>query len=664
MSMQDQRRSRHRPDIDGLRAIAVLSVIVFHLKSDAFAAGYLGVDIFFVISGFVITMSLHNSQAGSLASFLAEFYARRIKRLLPALLAVVVVGIPMAWLVSSSPYAWFSTTTAVSSLVGASNLFLYRSAIDYWGAASDLNFFTQTWSLGVEEQFYMVFPLALFAFGLAGRNASATRRRWGIGLLGAVTGASLVSYLVMAPRSGSAVFFLLPFRFWEIGLGALLFFLVARNPLSGRVPALLAPIALGVVVVTLALPGAYAHWEIRLLLVTFATAAVILTAQSSRSVFRVLTWSPMQYVGRLSYSLYLWHWLCIVLITWTVGINGFSMVGALVLTVLSAIASHTWIERPLRYRKWSTSNVRTILLALGVVTLTIAITVPAASFARQKLAKSDPWAGVEMVHNFLNCHVPKWSNDPIQDCLTPKDLARPTIYVMGDSHSSNLIPSITAARPQYEVRYLGDSLLETSMMGMPTGELASCRTTACVGAELERRLTFLAENLRPQDRLVVAFSRDVFRYRPDSTDPNSFNDFRQGHPRTFIEGDPANVNFENALGRFAQVAQAKHSQMFIVDSLPKMCSHADYDRGKFQHPSNPCEGLRSESLADRQGASALYHRVARNFGAFILDPHSYLCPGEVCSASIDGKLWSWDGSPHFINTNPTILEPFFRAALQ
>ena len=125
MSMQDQRRSRHRPDIDGLRAIAVLSVIVFHLKSDAFAAGYLGVDIFFVISGFVITMSLHNSQAGSLASFLAEFYARRIKRLLPALLAVVVVGIPMAWLVSSSPYAWFSTTTAVSSLVGASNLFLY-----------------------------------------------------------------------------------------------------------------------------------------------------------------------------------------------------------------------------------------------------------------------------------------------------------------------------------------------------------------------------------------------------------------------------------------------------------------------------------------------------------------------------------------------------------
>jgi len=249
--------------------------------------------------------------------------------------------------------------------------------------------------------------------------------------------------------------------------------------------------------------------------------------------------------------------------------------------------------------------------------------------------------------------------------LTPQSSWKPTIYVMGDSHASNLIPSLIAALPDHEVRYLGDSLLETSMMGEPSGDLSRCTSEACIGAELDRRLEFLNRHLRSEDALVLAFTTDMFRYQSDSpsgANGTNFVDFSQGHPRTFSASDPANLHFEDALGRFAKLADAKRSRLIIVDGLPKLCSHAEYERGKARDPWNPCEGLRSESLADRQGSSDMYHRVSAESGAVILDPHPYLCPDEVCSANIDGKLWSLDGSPHFINTNPKLLESFFRSS--
>ena len=155
----------YRTEIDGLRAVAVAAVIAFHFNNDLLPSGFLGVDVFFIVSGYVITSSLHRDASRTFMEFVSSFYARRIRRLLPGLIPIVVIGAMCFWLFSSGTYAQLGIRTGVAALFGLSNLYLLRQALDYWGGLADLNPFTHTWSLGVEEQFYFLFPPFLWYFG-------------------------------------------------------------------------------------------------------------------------------------------------------------------------------------------------------------------------------------------------------------------------------------------------------------------------------------------------------------------------------------------------------------------------------------------------------------------------------------------------------------------
>jgi peptidoglycan/LPS O-acetylase OafA/YrhL len=157
MTVSAAAESAYRPEIDGLRAIAVIAVIINHISKDALPSGHLGVDIFFVISGFVITRSLLSRDEPSLGSFLSTFYARRFKRILPAL--VLCVLLTSLAICAVAPYPGASLATGMAALLGVSNLYLYANTTDYFSLSADLNAFLQTWSLGVEEQFYVLFPL-------------------------------------------------------------------------------------------------------------------------------------------------------------------------------------------------------------------------------------------------------------------------------------------------------------------------------------------------------------------------------------------------------------------------------------------------------------------------------------------------------------------------
>ncbi len=350
----------YRAEIDGLRALAVVAVILNHIDDRLLPSGYLGVDIFFVISGFVITGSLTRRPARSLGDLLLGFYSRRLKRLVPALLVfVVVVGI-LACLVIPRPHT--ALRTGISALFGFSNVYLHGQATDYFGTATKLNPFTHTWSLGVEEQVYLLLPLVAWMTGFARPGAGGHRALFGV--MGVASLASLIAFVQLYPTQQAAAYFLMPPRLWEMGAGCLLFCLGGVWPAAarglGRLPPMAA--ALGLVAVML-LPLTWA--------VPATVAAVVLTTlliaslRQGTTAHRLFSLPALVGVGLISYSLYLWHWGVLSLSRWTIGLHWWSLPFQIGLMVLLSLASYRWVEKPLRQASWAPRRDQTIAIGVG-----------------------------------------------------------------------------------------------------------------------------------------------------------------------------------------------------------------------------------------------------------------------------------------------------------
>lgn len=362
------RRERHplssgagyRAEIDGLRALAVVAVILNHIDDRLLPSGYLGVDIFFVISGFVITGSLTRRPARSLGDLLLGFYSRRLKRLVPALLVfVVVVGI-LACLVIPRPHT--ALRTGISALFGFSNVYLHGQATDYFGTATKLNPFTHTWSLGVEEQVYLLLPLVAWMTGFARPGAGGHRALFGV--MGVASLASLIAFVQLYPTQQAAAYFLMPPRLWEMGAGCLLFCLGGVWPAAAKGLGQLPPMAaaLGLVAVML-LPLTWA--------VPATVAAVVLTTlliaslRQGTAAHRLFSLPALVGVGLISYSLYLWHWGVLSLSRWTIGLHWWSLPFQIGLMVLLSLASYRWVEKPLRQASWGPRRDQTIAIGVG-----------------------------------------------------------------------------------------------------------------------------------------------------------------------------------------------------------------------------------------------------------------------------------------------------------
>ena len=297
-------RFAYRPEVDGLRAVAVLSVVLFHGGFGSFAGGYVGVDVFFVISGYVITsILLADLDAGSFS--LAGFYERRVRRIAPAFLLVTLVCLPAAWLwLTPHALAEFGASVIWACAFLANIFFLDHS--DYFDGEMDLKPLAHTWSLAVEEQFYLVFPALLALMTRARRIAPVW---W----LGAIALASLAYAEYASSFSPQAAFYLLPSRMWELLLGSLVAWRLYRHDGSatgaGRWYAELAAV-LGLLLIAFSVvtydvetpvPGLVA------LVPTGGAALVILFARGSNWTGRLLGSGPLVGVGLISYSTYLWH---------------------------------------------------------------------------------------------------------------------------------------------------------------------------------------------------------------------------------------------------------------------------------------------------------------------------------------------------------------------
>jgi peptidoglycan/LPS O-acetylase OafA/YrhL len=355
---------QYRPDIDGLRAIAVSAVITYHFYSQALPGGFLGVDMFFVISGYVITASLAQQEHGSAQSFFLSFYSRRVKRILPALVICVLLTCLIGGLfINPKSDAYSSSMTAgIFSLFGLSNIYFSRQATDYFSSATQLNLFTHTWSLGVEEQFYLVFP-ALFWISSLGRPSGRRFLLLGLTLL---TALSFLSYLWLNRGIPGAAYFMMPPRFWELGVGCLIAVGASKALSSDPYRFRHAPwFALLLVAIALLTPADRQLYTTPAIVV--GTALMIATLRPGVLLHRLLTLRYLLSVGLMSYSLYLWHWSVLSISRWTLGIHWWS-VPILLATILGlATSSYVFVENPLRRAQWSSSKLVTI--GLGLVAL-------------------------------------------------------------------------------------------------------------------------------------------------------------------------------------------------------------------------------------------------------------------------------------------------------
>lgn len=327
--------SHYRPEIDGLRAVAVIAVVLFHLKIKAVQGGFLGVDVFFVISGFLITsIMLREHQSGTFS--FKEFWLRRIRRILPVLVTVViatVVAIRLLMFKGEHPSFGFH---GFSALFSFANITIWKMSGDYWGADADRSPFLHTWSLSVEEQFYLVFPLLVFLI-------LKFKPGWLIGFLTALFLGSLGTFLYLGATRPEAAFFLLPARAWELAVGSIFAVLTRQYPqwFRGRFGVVPSIIGLALIVGSYFTPAGVSA----VFLMPVVGAALVIAFASQGPIFRMLSVRPMVFTGKISYSLYMWHWPVIVICRDLVPDPAWTSVGIMIVLTL---ASYYWLEKPAR----------------------------------------------------------------------------------------------------------------------------------------------------------------------------------------------------------------------------------------------------------------------------------------------------------------------------
>ena len=365
------RRGRfYRPDLDGLRALAIIAVVAFHARLGFFSGGFIGVDVFLVISGYLIGSLVYREVRESTFSFV-HFYERRVKRILPALLTVIFVCNVIAFFLLSPMELVKFCEESFAAIFSVSNIYFWLRS-NYFNPVTAYKPLLMTWSLGIEEQFYLLFPLALF---LAHKFIKRRLVQWII----VVIGLSFICNVVCTNVYPSAAFYLLPMRAWELGLGVL----IAVHEVGRDRPVEFGTAAanvLGCVGLALIVFPVLAYTEstgfpgLAAILPT-AGAACLINSRSSFINKRLLASRPVVFVGLISYSWYLWHW---PLLSFARIVSGgqLSVARASLIAVLSlvlAIFSHRFIEQPFRKSVTPTAHLlvgyATIVLLLGAVSV-------------------------------------------------------------------------------------------------------------------------------------------------------------------------------------------------------------------------------------------------------------------------------------------------------
>lgn len=354
----------YRPDIDGLRAIAVLAVVLYHANIEfleKFKGGFLGVDVFFVISGFLITQILLKELMERRFS-LASFYERRIRRILPLLFTVKLVSIPFAWLLMMPRSMYEYSASILSSLVFSSNIW-FSFDQDYWAADNALKPFLHTWSLSVEEQYYLIFPLLLWGAWKCGRTFL-------VGLFCIIFIVSLFWAQIWSADNPAFSFYLLPTRFWEMLAGSMaaIYVVLFSKDSRGSSNWLLSTTGLVIIISSMFYFNSETLHPSLFTLVPIIGTCLVLTFPNNRAVaYRLLSTKFMVQLGLLSYGAYLWHYPIFAFSQMSeLFVGTTSRLMMIIVTFVLSFVTYHLIEQP--FRKRTKMTFKQILLILSLFT--------------------------------------------------------------------------------------------------------------------------------------------------------------------------------------------------------------------------------------------------------------------------------------------------------
>ena len=634
----------YRPEIDGLRGLAVLAVVSNHLNHSWLEGGFLGVDIFFVISGYVITASINGRVNQPIGLFLGEFYRRRVQRLAPALITCIAITGLLTCLFVTDPNS--SLITGATALFGVSNIYLLHESTNYFGLDASLNTFTQTWSLGIEEQFYLIFPAV--AWWLMARDQNKARRGIRPIFLAVLTGLivlSLYSFFKACLTDPNAAYFLTKTRLWELLAGAVLFELRRNRTSQGRDrqsnPIAILPLALLIIAL-----GQTADKAIFAIPVTvIATTSLLWALEQPSWVKKVLMFSPLRQLGLISYSLYLWHWSVLCLARWTVGTEGWWLLVLIVLMLGLAIASHRWIETPLRHRAWANKSRGTFLkggaISTGLAGLMVWLALGGggqrlhageATLTKSQALKEQIVDGTSISRTA--CHISKTTSltkenfdNKARQCtaslMPPKshsDPQKPTIFVAGDSHASALIPLEDVLYQE------GFGVAHMSMDGCIFPPLNHGNSNQKCNRFQQQWSAWILNQGQPNDIILVStywlshLGERIGSTRNNILEPNG----------TVIKSGSKKIStYLSDINQFGALAQARGMKVAMVGAGPRFL---DRDRclPEWFRPRDSIKPCITDFKKQKQYAKRMNQLIAKGLDKNIsfIDPNAFFCEGQ------------------------------------
>jgi peptidoglycan/LPS O-acetylase OafA/YrhL len=627
----------YRSDIDGLRALAILPVVLYHAGIPGFGGGFVGVDVFFVISGFLMA-SLISGELARGEFTLLGFYERRVRRLFPALFTVLGASSIAAWFwLMPQEYEYFARSLKAAALF-MSNL-QFESESGYFDIGAQMKPLVHTWSLAVEEQFYILFPLLLIAMRRLPRRTS-------VAILAGLFIASFAASTWTVFRTPVSAFYLLQFRAWELLTGAFLAFGVVPKPVSLRWRQGLA--AIGVLLIAVAVlafddhtifPGPAA-------LMPCLGAALVIHADAGGGLAgRLLRSRPMVFIGLISYSLYLWHWPIIVF-TREIGGHPLTLLqGATIILSSLILAVLTWrfIEKPFRGRRSRIG--RKPLFAAAVLLVALAAGFGNDVVDNKGLASRLP-DGIARVYaatyDISRFGMPPCFGDSDATGPSLADIragklcplgdgnpGNPAFLVWGDSHSGAMGPAIDGAAKQAGVTGLFAG--HASCAPLPDAQLAPHGDNRHCGDFNAAVHDLVTSRHIPLVFLIAYWPK----YMHDAELPNQGVYFDPSVPPP-LEDKSASV--ATSLDRLMSELTRQGTKVVLVMDVPEMGHYMPEAVAKAMMTGASTDVAPPfDYVARRQALSrTILAHLAAKYGASIVDPFSAVCSNGHCDSVRNG----------------------------